>query len=343
MNTSELKYYHYPHPFRLEGGEELPSLTIAYHTFGTLNQEASNTAWVCHALTADSNVRGWWPNTVEKGCFLDPEKWFVVCANIIGSPYGSTSPISVNPTTGKPYYDSFPTVTIRDMVRAHILLADHLGIDKIEMLVGSSVGGFQALEWVAEEPDRFNQLILIATEPSASPWAIAIDETQRMAIFADQTYGQPRDDAGAAGLATARAIGLLTYRGAGGYNHTQKDPPGVLLSPRHNRACSYQRHQGDKLCRRFNAYSYVSILNSFDTHDIGRNRDGVKKALSAVRAKTLVVGISTDIIFLPEDMKRLAKMIPGAEYAEIFSSFGHDGFLIEHEQLNKLISEFQRK
>lgn len=340
MSETELKYYRYPGPFRLESGQELPELTIAFHTYGTPAPDGSNVAWVCHALTADSDVRDWWPHTVEDGGFLDPARWFVVCANIIGSPYGTTSPLSIDPATGLPYYGTFPGVTIRDIVRAHRLLAEYLGIGRIGMLVGSSVGGFQALEWVAEEPERFDCLVLIATDAVATPWAIAVDETQRMAILADGTYGEPRADAGAAGLAAARAIGLLTYRGSGGYNHTQQDVPGMLRPAGTHRACTYQRHQGDKLCRRFNAYSYMTILDAFDTHDIGRDRGGVASALAAIKARTMVVGISTDIIFPPEDMRRLAAMIPGARYEEITSEFGHDGFLIEHGQLNDLLIPF---
>lgn len=331
------KYYHSPSPLPLELGGQLPELTVAYHTYGTLNEAADNVVWVCHALTADSDVAGWWPHTVEEGAFLDPSKWFVVCANILGSHYGTTGPLSIDPATGEPYYDQFPRLTIRDIVAAHRLLADALGIGRIHALVGSSVGGFQAVEWVAEEPERFGRLILIATDAKASPWAIAIDETQRMAIKSDATWGEHRPDAAAAGLAAARAIGLLTYRGPSGYNLTQQDPRELPDVPR---PCSYQRHQGDKLCRRFNAYSYVSILDAFDTHDVGRGRGGVATALGRIACPAIVVGITTDIIFLPEEERRLASMIPGASYREITSPLGHDGFLVEHAQLNSILTPF---
>ena len=241
------QYYRHSDPFPLELGGELPELTIAYHTYGTLNSSHDNVVWVCHALTANSDVADWWPHTVEGGCFLDPNKWFVVCANILGSHYGTTGPLSVNPNTGKPYYNDFPRFTIRDMAHAHALLADSLGIGRIHALVGSSVGGFQATEWAVEEPSRFDKLILIATDAKASPWTIAIDETQRMAILADKTYGEHRPDAAMAGLAAARAIGLLTYRGPDGYNITQQNPSDQL--PQTHRACSYQQYQGEKLCQ----------------------------------------------------------------------------------------------
>lgn len=335
---SNIRYFHYKDEFPLELGGSLPELTIAYHTYGTLNEAKDNAVWVCHALTANSDVADWWPHTVENGCFLDPDRRFVVCANIIGSHYGSTGPLSVNPETGEPYYGDFPRLTIGDIARAHSLLASHLGLGRIHALVGSSVGGFQALEWACMEPERFGRLILIATDAKASPWTIAIDETQRMAIMADPTYGTRDPQAGMAGMAAARAIGLLTYRGSEGYNRTQQDRPDTPAGT--HRACTYQRHQGDKLCRRFNAYSYVSILDAFDTHDVGRGRGGVAEALSTLKMPAMVVGITTDIVFTVAEMKRLAGMLPSAEYREIDSPFGHDGFLVEHEQLNRILNEF---
>lgn len=331
-----MNFYHSPHPFRLESGEYLPEIDIAYHTYGTLNAKKDNVIWVCHALTANSDVEDWWPHTVEKGCFLDPDKWFVVCANILGSCYGSTGPLSINPATGEPYYTDFPHLTMRDLVKAHILLADVLGLKGMHTLVGCSVGGFQAIEWAVMEPDRFQRLILLATSPKASPWTIAIDETQRMAILSDPTYGDRTPQGGMKGLATARAIGLLTYRGPWGYDQTQQDPPSDEI-PKTHRACTYQQHQGEKLCRRFDAYSYMSILDTFDTHNIGRRRGGVEKAIARIKARTIVIGITTDIVFPPDDMRKVADMIPGAEYFELESVFGHDGFLVEHKKLNDII------
>lgn len=334
------RIYHYDKPFRLECGAVLPELRIAYDTYGELNAAADNVVWVCHALTADSRVDQWWPHTVEAGAFLDPARYYTVCANILGSCYGTTGPLTPLPPDGEPLYDAFPRLTIRDLVRAHMLLADALGIGRIHALVGSSVGGFQAIEWAVEQPERFSRLVLIATDVKASPWAIAVDETQRMAIRADATWGERRADAAAAGLAAARAIGLLTYRGPEGYNSTQQDAPCDTVPDHLHRACTYQRHQGDKLTARFNAYSYVSILDCFDTHDTGRGRGGTEASLRRISAPTLVVGISTDIVFPASDMRRLCAAIPGARYAEIDSPFGHDGFLVEHRALNALLSPF---
>lgn len=333
--------FHSCEPLPLELGGELPQIDIAYHTYGRINEAGDNVIWVCHALTANSDVADWWPHTVEEGKFLDPAHRFVICANILGSHYGTTGPLSIDPATGEPYYDSFPRLTMRDIVSAHRRLADYLGITHIDTLVGCSVGGFQAIEWAVQEPSRFGRMVLIATDAKASPWTIAIDETQRMAIFADSTYGEPSPYAGMKGMAAARAIGLLSYRGPQGYNTTQCDPAGYGLDMQH-RACTYQRHQGDKLCRRFNAYSYVSILDSFDTHDVGRGRGGVEAALAAVNIPAMVIGLSTDIIFTPQEMRRLAGCLPQATYAEINSEFGHDGFLVEHDSLNTLLKDFMK-
>lgn len=334
-----MNVYRFTEPFHTESGAVIEPLEIAYHTFGTLNAEGDNVVWVCHALTANSDVADWWPGTVEEGKFLDPTRWFVVCANIPGSCYGSTGPLSVNPATGRPYYGDFPPLTMRDIARVLHQFATAIGVGRINTLVGSSVGGFQALEWAAAHPERFDRLVLIATAAWATPWAIALDETQRMAIRADQSYGEPREDAGAAGLAAARAIGLLSYRGGPAYNRTQRDLPPLEPFPAH-RACSYQQHQGEKLVRRFNAYSYMSILNAFDTHNIGRQRGGIPAALSAITARAIVIGITTDLIFPPAEMRALAEALPRAEYVEIDSDMGHDGFLVENTQLNSILVPF---
>lgn len=339
--TGSFSTFFSPDPFLLERGGILPNLQIAYHTYGNLNSKADNVIWVCHALTANSDVADWWPNTVVPEGFLDPKKYFIVCANFLGSCYGSTGPLSQNPASGEPWYDSFPKLTIRDMVNAQILLADHLGISSIFSLIGSSVGGFQAFEWAVMQPWRFKSMVLIATAPYASPWTIAIDETQRMAIFADKSYGEKRPDAAQDGLATARAIGLLTYRGAMGYNITQQDThPLDGPVPDYHRACSYQRHQGKKLINRFDAYSYVTILDAFDTHNIGRGRISLDNALSMISMPVLSIAISTDIIFTPQEIKEFTSKIPNAIYKEIDSDFAHDGFLVEHSILNTLIKDF---
>ena len=333
-----MNIYRYKEGLPLERGGTLENLQIAYSTFGTLNERKDNVIWVCHALTANSDVADWWPHTVVPGGFLDPEKWFVVCANIIGSHYGSTGPLSVNPSTGRPYYHNFPSITIRDMVKAHILLSHHLGLDGIKALVGSSLGGFQAMEWALMEPERIEKLVLIATDSRVTPWAAGLNETQRMAIKADSSYPAENPEAGKEGLAVARAIALLSYRGASGYNISQKNTPDV--KPFCHKVSTYQTYQGEKLCKRFNAFSYMTILDAFDSHDVSRGRGELSEVLGSIKAKTACIAIPTDILFPPSTVKEMARQIPGARYFEITSEFGHDGFLVEYTQLNNILNSF---
>ena len=332
-----VRYFKYDQPFALENGEKLPELTIAYHTFGTF--KGNNAVWVCHALTANSDVADWWPHTVEQGRFLDPKRYFIVCANIIGSHYGSTGPLSIDPATGKPYYGTFPFITVRDMVNAHFLLADHLGIASAHAVVGSSIGGFQALEMALTRPNFARKLVLIATAARSQPWAIAFNESQRMALENDPTFGEANENAGGAGLATARSIALLSYRGQTAYDRTQDDPEAGTKTSKY-KASSYQRYQGEKLRRRFNAYSYYRFTQAIDSHNIGRGRDSIEKVLAGIRSRCCIVAISSDILFPPSEHDILRENIPGAEYHLIDSDFGHDGFLIEHEKLNRIILNF---
>ncbi len=331
--------FFYDKPFVLESGEVLPSLTIAYDTFGTRNANDSNIIWVCHALTANSDVADWWPHTVEAGCFLDPDKYFTVCANFLGSHYGTTGPLSINPATGQPWYGSFPQITVRDMVRCHQLLATHLGIKQVELLIGSSIGGFQCLEWSVMEPDFARHAAFIATSARTAPWVVAFNQSQRMAIEVDPTFGSPSPDAGAAGMAVARSVALLSYRGPEAYNKTQEDAqPENTMFDRH--VTTYQIHQGEKLRKRFNAYSYYRLSQAVDSHNLARSRGSLEKVLSGIKAKSLVVAITSDIFFSPADHRELIDYIPGVRYELIDSEFGHDGFLVEHRQLNDIITNF---
>ncbi len=339
---SEARYYHHRSPVTLECGYVLPEVTVAYHTYGRLNADRSNVVWVMHALTANSDVADWWPHTVETGKFLDPSRYFVVCANVLGSCYGTTGPLSVNQATGEPWYGDFPDVTVRDMVECHRLLAGYLGITHIDTIIGSSLGGFQALEWLTGYPDVADKAVLIATDVECRPWEAAINESMYMAMRCDPTLGERHPDAGAQGLAAARSIALLSYRSHYAYDLTQRDEeprPDIFK----RRVQSYQRYQGRKLVDRFNAYSYLTLCRSADAHDISRGRGSMADALSRIKARCLVVAISSDILFPPENHRIMADCIPQADFRVIDSEYAHDGFLIEHEKLNTLISEFQQK
>lgn len=337
------KLYQHNAPFKLESGEVLPSLEIAYDTFGELNEAKDNVIWVCHALTANSDVADWWPHTVEQGKFLDPERYFIVCANFLGSHYGTTSPLSVNPATGKKWYYDFPRITVRDMVACHQLLAKELGIERVKLLIGSSIGGFQCMEWAIMEPEFMENLALIATTTYSEPWAAAFNESQRMAIRLDPSWGEERDDAGLDGMAVARSIALISYRGGAAYNATQQELSNPLEASFDRRAHSYQQYQGEKLRRRFNALSYYRLSEAVDSHNIARGRGTIAEALSRIKARTLVVAISSDILFPVEAHTPLREHIADVEYHLIESEFGHDGFLVEHEKLNSIIQKFIKR
>ncbi len=327
-----LKYLDVDEPLVLESGATLPNLTIAYHTFGELNEERDNVIWVFHALTANSDVSDWWSGLFGAGELFDPEKYFIVCANILGSCYGTTGPRSINPLTGNAYGMDFPNITIRDCVSAHLCLKKHLGIDEIYLAIGGSCGGHQVQELGFLYPDKIKRLGLLVTSARETPWAISIHEAGRMALENDVTFYENEDKAGAQGLRTARGIGLLGYRTVDAYIKTQSDTDERTDD---FKASSYVRYQGDKLERRFYAHCYWHLLKALDTHHIGRGRGGVEKALSKIPIPTLVMSIASDMLIPPSQQKILAQHLPMAKYVEIPSAFGHDGFLIETDAIGQ--------
>lgn len=338
---STVKTFHSPVPLPLENGQSLPAPDIAYHTWGERAPDDSNVIWVCHALTGNSDVLDWWAGLFGPGCLFDPERYFIVCPNNLGSCYGTTGPLSVNPATGAPYYHDFPAITIRDMANLHERLRQHLGIRHIHLLIGGSQGGQQALEWAIAQPQLFENLILLATNAVHSPWGIAFNESQRLAIANDPSWPRQTPDAGLEGMKTARSIALLSYRHYHTYGRSQQTTDNRLTDQ--FPAASYQRYQGEKLARRFNAFSYWTLSKAMDSHNVGRGRPSVENALAAVKARTMVVSVSSDLLFPPEEQELLARHIPGAVYAGIDSHYGHDGFLTETAALSRLLGAFMEK
>lgn len=338
---STISTYNYTKTFKLENGKKLRKLNIAYQTYGKLNAKKDNVIWACHALTANSDVLDWWKGLFGNNALFNPDEHFIVCANVLGSHYGSTSPLSNNPVTGQPYYLAFPEFSIRDLVAAHRLLAAHLGIGNIKVLIGGSLGGQQALEWSVTDPAAIENLILIATNALHSPWGIAFNESQRLAITADRSFYAQKPDGGLKGLKVARSIALLSYRTYDAYAATQlesvNDKTGGF------RASSYQNYQGEKLCKRFNAYSYWYLSKAMDSHNVGRGRNSVTDALALVKANTLVIGIENDVLFPQSEQEYLARNIRGAEFYSLKSAYGHDGFLIETDTLTNVIGNFLKE
>lgn len=324
--------------FTLESGVQLPAFHLEYQTFGSLNEKGNNVVWVFHALTANSNPLEWWSGLVGYKQLISPDQYFIVCVNMPGSCYGSIGPQSINPESGIPYFHEFPLITTRDMVRMYDLLCAYLGIKQVQVAIGGSMGGMQALEWAILRPRLFTNLILIATNARHSPWGIAFNTTQRMAIETDASWKLNTPNAGQEGLRTARAIAMLSYRNYHPFWQNQRDED--LNKTTHFKASSYQYYQGEKLASRFDALSYYALTRSMDAHNVGRGRNSIKDALLHVKARTLVIGIESDILFPIEEQLFLWQHITGATLKLIDSPYGHDGFLIEYEQLNQAIGDF---
>lgn len=319
----------------LESGYTLPKYHLAYTTYGKLNNTKDNVIWIFHALTANSNAEEWWPGLVGERKFFDPGKYFIVCVNMPGSCYGSTGPLDINPESGKTYYHDFPFLTPRDMIRSYQPLREYLGIKKIKIGIGGSMGGQQLLEWAIEEPNLFEYIFPIATNALHSAWGIAFNASQRMCIEADNTWKENNPKAGMEGMKAARSIALISYRHYETYHASQSEHQ--IDKIENYKSESYQKYQGEKLGKRFNAFSYYFLSKGMDAQNVGRGRGGLESALQKIKAKTTTIGITTDILFPVNEQQFIAENIPAAKFTAINSLYGHDGFLLEYEQIEKII------
>ena len=324
-------------PLTLESGYILPEYHLAYTTYGKLNNAKDNVVWIFHALTANSDAADWWAGLVGNGKLFDPENYFIVCANMPGSCYGSLGPLDKNPETGEPYYHDFPFFTPRDMIHAYQPLKEYLGIEKINIGIGGSMGGQQLLEWAIEEPELFEYIFPIATNARHSAWGIAFNASQRMSIEADGTWKEKKPEAGMEGMKAARSIALISYRHYDTYHASQSEHH--IDKIENYKSESYQKYQGEKLGKRFNAFSYYFLSKGMDAHNVGRGRVSIENALQQTKAKTIVIGVYTDILFPLSEQQFIAENIPGAKLAAINSLYGHDGFLLEFEQIQEIITD----
>jgi len=338
---------------RLESGRELPGVEIAYETWGKLNADGSNAVLVEHALTGDSHAAGdvqpghpspgWWDGLIGPGKALDTDELFVVVPNVLGGCQGSTGPASLA-EDGKHWGSRFPQLTVRDQVAAEIALADHLGIERWAAVLGGSMGGMRALEWAVMRPERVRRLMVLASPAASSADQIAWASPQIHAILADPNWkGGDYHEGGPGegphlGLGVARRIAHATYRSAEELNERFGRRPQGEDDPRFA-VESYLDHHADKLVRRFDAASYVLLTRSMNGHDVGRDRGGIRQALSRVTARTVAVGVDSDRLYPAEQVRELADGIATARYAEITSPYGHDSFLIETEQVATLVKE----
>jgi homoserine O-acetyltransferase len=341
-------------PLLLESKESLAPVTVAYETYGTLNEQKTNVVLLCHALTGSAHVAGtdtrgqvgWWNGLVGEGRAFNTDKYFVVCANFLGSCYGTTGPTSIDPATGKQYGQSFPQFTVRDMVHLQHRLIERLGIRRLAAVAGGSLGGMQALEWALMYPKDVEAIIPIATAARHSAWCIGLNEVARLAIqndpawFNGNAHWQPDR-----GLALARMIAMISYRSRESFEQrfgrkqsrqNGDGDPGFEVE-------SYLHYQGQKLVDRFDAAAYVAITRAMDRHDIGRNRGDYRDVLRTITARALCIGIDSDVLYPVAEQRDIAAYIPKGRYAELQSIHGHDAFLIEFEQLNHLIGEFLRE
>ncbi|MEM7140543.1 MAG: homoserine O-acetyltransferase [Actinomycetota bacterium] len=349
-------------PFALEGGGRIDEVVMAYESWGELNADASNAILVCHALTGDSHAAGiiepghvgdgWWDDLIGSGKPLDSDRWFIVCANVLGGCQGTTGPSSLVPGTDRAYGASFPQVSIRDIVRAQRRMADRLGIDRWLAVVGGSMGGMQVLEWGAMFPDRVEALVPVATCAAASPQQIGWSAVERLAIVNDPKwaggdyYDAAPGDGPWAGLALARQISQITYRTTEvfddrfGRSHT--DQRREFEQWGRYDVESYLDHHGQKLVRRFDANSFLVLSKAMDLHDIGRGRGGVAAALGRLAMPVLTASITSDVLYPPYQQELIHAGVEAGggacEYHVVASPQGHDGFLLESAFLGPLIA-----
>jgi homoserine O-acetyltransferase len=352
------------HRFALEGGGSLTAPTIAFETWGTLDGAASNAVLVCHALTGDSHAAGrlghghptpgWWDALIGPGKALDTNRFFVVCANVLGGCQGSTGPASIDPATGRRYGAQFPVVTIRDMVRAQARVADHLGVARWLSVIGGSMGGMQVLEWAVMFPERVRSFVSLASCMQASAWQIGWSAAGRTALALDPNwrggdyYDAPDGQGPHRGLAIARAIAQITYRSdpvfRDRFDRDLVDPLDAFRLWDRFQVENYLDYQGVKLARRFDANSYLILNKAMDLHDIGRGRGGTDAAMARVTAPALVVSITSDVLYPSYQQEAIRDALGRAgarcEWQLVDSPHGHDGFLLETDRIGPTVAEF---
>lgn len=326
---------------RLENGRVLRRVPVAYRTFGRLNADGTNVVVVAHALTGDTEADRWWSAVVGPGKAIDTERLFVVCPNVLGSPYGSLSPLTVDPESGRPYGADFPDVTVRDTVATHRDLLRHLGVRRVRLAIGGSLGGMQAIEW-AFHRDLVEAFAVVAAGGRHSPWSIAWGEAQRQAIFVDPDWNEGRyspDRPPARGLAIARMMAMVSYRSSGEFDARF----GRRRSGERFDVESYLHHHGRKLHERFDANCYVQLTRQMDSHDVARGRGPYEEVLASLTQPALVVGIPSDVLYPLEEQVELASLLPNASLEVLPAPYGHDSFLVDGAGLSSALSPFLRR
>jgi homoserine O-acetyltransferase/O-succinyltransferase len=345
--------------FTLESGAVLVDVPVAYRTWGALDDDGRNAIVVCHALTGNTDVEDWWAELLGPGRAFDTDRYFVVCANVLGSPYGSGSPLTTDPATGRPYGADFPLTTVRDTVALHRLLLARLGVRQVAFAIGGSMGGMQALEWAFHGEDFVRGIVPIGVGGRHSAWCIAWSEAQRRAIYCDPAWRDGRYEAevgsaaGAAaapstgpsaGLAIARMMAMISYRSFESFEtRFGREVVGESEAAPRYAVESYLLHQGDKLVERFDANCYVRLTQAMDTHDVARGRGEYYDVLAGIAQPALVIGIDTDVLYPLAEQRKLVECMPRSRLAVLEAPHGHDAFLIEREAVNELVAAWRRE
>lgn len=338
-------------PFALESGQSLPEVDIAYRTWGQLNREGDNAVVVCHALTGSADADDWWGALFGPGKALDPSRFFIICSNVLGGCYGTTGPASRAPD-GRTWGRRFPRITVRDQVRLQMQLADRLGVRGIRFVIGGSMGGLQALEWALLDPERVRAVISIAATGQHTAWCAAWSEAQRLALRADPKFsGGDYDpaDPPRAGLEAARAIAMVSYRSPAslGVRFGRANGRDVFAAgaeaPDELAVRGWLRFHGKALAERFDANSYLTLIDAMDTHDLARGRGRYPAVLKRISQPVLVGSVLSDILYPPVEQHALVRSLPRAQLFDIDTDHGHDGFLINapsfEERLRLFVSQ----
>lgn len=346
-------------PFALEYGATLTDITLAYETWGELDARAGNAVLVCHAWTGDSHAAGragpghpapgWWDDMIGPGRWIDTDRWFVVCVNVLGGCQGSTGPASPHPADGRPYGSRFPVVTIRDMVRTQAQLATHLGIRRWAAVIGGSMGGMQAIEWALTYPERVGAVIPVATCLQSTAQQIAWGTIGRRAIRLDPRwrggdyYDAEPGDGPTEGLSVARQIAQVTFRS----DNVFTERFGRTLTDGEFEVENYLRYHGRKLAMRFDANSYLRMSKAMDLHDVARGRGSLRAAMARASMPSLTIGINSDLLYPIYQQRQITDLLAAegyeASFVEVDSPHGHDAFLIETEQVGEPVARFLDK
>jgi homoserine O-acetyltransferase len=339
--SDQTRYLSVAEPFQLQNGEVIENVSIAYRTWGDLANADERAILICHALTGSADADTWWPGIIGENKAFDPAVDFIICANILGSCYGTTGPVSLKPGGDKRYLADFPRITIRDMVNLQRLLLDELGVDKLALVTGPSLGGMQALEWVVTYPEKVGSIVPIGVGAQHSAWCIGVSEAQRAAIEADPNWNNgyySDEQTPDKGLAAARMMAVCTYRSWQSFDtrfgRDRSDDQIYQVQ-------TYLRHQGKKINERFDANTYVTLTHAMHSHDLAAGRGALADVLQRIEQPALVVSVSTDALYPPHEQAGLAESLPNSEYEILDSEHGHDGFLIETTNLSDMIAAFR--